>query len=238
LLGWNMEYKATPLEIKAEGDLGVVEGLYSIFGNQDDGGDVMHKGAFTKTIQERANRVKVFFMHLWDRLIAPPPEILNETDAGLFAKFNLVLDSFWGNEAWTLIKAGALTEGSIGYEAVKFDYGEKGIRNLREVKLFEISPVPLGMNPLTAIRAVKAGALPDEQHLGVVTGILEEIKAGRMLVTADTADLRQIKSAFDALSDAINDKLVAAEPVIDHSALLAARFRMAELAMYQLELSH
>ena len=233
-----MEYKSTPLEIKAEGDLGIVEGLFSVFGNVDEGGDIIHKGAFTKTIQERGSRIKVFFMHLWDRLIAPPPEVLTETDAGLFARFKLVLDSFWGKEAWTLIKAGALTEGSIGYEAVKFDFGDNGIRNLRENKLFELSPVPLGMNPLTALRAVKAGALPDNQHLDVITGILEEIKAGRMLVTADPADLRNVKDAFDALSDAINDKLVAANPVPDQSALLAARFRMAELAMYQLELSH
>jgi len=229
-----MEYKATPLEIKAEGDQGVVSGHYSIFGNVDEGEDRMHPGAFAKTIQERGNRVKVFFMHLWDRLIAPPPDILKEDSAGLFAQFKLVLDSFWGREAWTLIKAGALAEGSIGYEPVKFDFDDKGVRNLREVKLFEISPVPLGMNPATAIRAIKAGALPDNQHLGVITGILEEIKAGRMLVTADPADLRNVKDAFDALSGAINDKLVAAEPVIDHSALLAARFRMADLAVRRL----
>ena len=138
-----LEYKSAPLEIKADGDAGVVEGLFSIFGNVDDGGDITHKGAFSKTISERGNRVKVFFMHIWDRLIAPPPEILKETEAGLFAKMTLVLDSFWGKEAWTLIKAGAMTEGSFGFEPVKFDYGEDGVRNLREVKLFEISPVPL-----------------------------------------------------------------------------------------------
>ena len=85
-----MEYKATPLEIKAEGDEGVVAGLFSVFGNVDDGGDIIHKGAFTKTLQERANRIKVFFMHLWDRLIAPPPEVIKETEAGLFTQFKLV----------------------------------------------------------------------------------------------------------------------------------------------------
>ena len=229
-----MEYKAAPLEIKADGDEGVVEGLFSVFGNIDDGGDIIHRGAFTKTLQERANRVKVFFMHIWDRLIAPPPDTLSETEAGLFASFRLVLDSFWGREAWALIKGGALTEGSIGFEAVKFDYGEQSVRNLREVKLYEISPVPLGMNPMTAIRAVKAGALPDDQHLEIVTGILDEIQAGRMLVTADTKQLTQVRDTFAALADAINEKLVAAEPVVDHSALLVARLRMAEHAMHRL----
>jgi hypothetical protein len=70
-----------------------------------------------------------------------------------------------------------LTEASFGYEPTKFDFTEptdqgqlgaedamgptgKGmIRNLREVKLYEISPVPLGMNALTQIRAVKAAVI-------------------------------------------------------------------------------
>ena len=230
-----MEYKSTPLEIKADGDEGVVAGYYSVFANVDDGGDITHRGAFTKTIQERGSRVKVFFMHLWDRLIAPPPDILKEDDHGLFAQFKLVLSSFWGREAWELIKANAMSEGSFGFEAVKFDYSDAGIRNLRELKLFEISPVPLGMNPLTAIHAIKAGALPDEQHLDIITGILDEIKAGRMLVTADTKQLTQVRDSFTALADTLNEKLQAAEPVVaDHSALLVARYRMAEIAMRQL----
>ena len=127
-----------------------------------------------------------------------------------------------------------MTEGSYGYEAIKFDYGEKGERNLRENKLYEISPTPLGMNPLTALRAVKAGVIPQAQHLDIITGILEEIQAGRMLVTADPKQLTTVRDTFSALADAINEKLVAAEPVVDHSPLLVARLRMAEHAMYQL----
>lgn len=233
-----MEYKSTPLEIKAEGDEGVVAGMFSIFGNVDDGGDIIHKGAFTKTIQQRGNRVKVFYMHLWDRLIAPPPDVLKETDTGLFAQLNLVLDSFWGKEAWTLIKAGALTEGSIGYESMpaRVDFDDDGNRNLREVKLFEISPVPLGMNPLTAIRAIKAGELPSESHLSVITGILDEIQEGRMFVTVEPKELIPVRDTLAALADTINEKLSAAAPVPDPSALLAARYRMVKLAVHRLTL--
>lgn len=231
-----MEYKSVSQEIKAEGDEGVVSGHYSIFGNVDDGEDRMHPGAFAKTIKERSKRVKVFFGHDWGKLIAPPPEVLQEDSTGLFAKYNIVLKSFWGREAWELIKAGAMTEGSFGFEAVKFDYDEKGVRDLREVKLFEISPVPLGMNPLTSIRAIKSGAIPQAQHLEIITGILEEIQAGRMLVTADTKQLTEVRDTLCALADALNEKLVAAEPVIDHSPLLAARYRMVKLAMRRLSI--
>jgi len=231
-----MEYKSVPTEVKAEGDEGVVSGHYSIFGNVDDGEDRMHPGAFTKTIQERSGRVKVFFGHDWGKLIAPPPSVLQEDSKGLFATYDLVLDSFWGSEAWALIKSGAMTEGSFGFEPVKFDYDEKGVRDLREVKLHEISPVPLGMNPLTSIRAIKSGAIPPDQHLDVITGILDEIQAGRMLVTADTKQLAEVRDTMCALADAINEKLVAAEPVPDHSALLAARYRMVNLAMQGLSI--
>lgn len=150
-----MEYKIFGAEFKAQGDKGEYEGYFSVFGNVDDGGDVIHPGAFKKTIQERGKRVKVFYAHDWLKLIGPPPDVLMEDSRGLFARGRLTLESFWGREVWALMKDRALTEGSIGYEAVKFDYDESGIRNLREVKLYEISPVPLGMNALTELRAIK-----------------------------------------------------------------------------------
>lgn len=158
-----MEYKIFGAEFKAQGDKGEYEGYFSIFGNVDDGGDVVHPGAFAKTIQERGRRIKVFYAHDWSKLIGPPPEVLREDTRGLYAKGRLTLESFWGREAWALMKDGALTEGSIGYETVagKIEVDENGVRHLREVKLYEISPVPLGMNALTELRAVKGvqGAL-------------------------------------------------------------------------------
>ncbi len=158
-----MEFKACPIEFKATGDKGEYEGHFSIFGNLDDGGDVMHEGAFTKTIAERAPRVKVFYMHDWSKLIGPAPDTLKEDTLGLLAAGRLTLGSFWGNETWQLMKDNALNEGSIGYEAVKWEMESVPngwpIRHLREVKLYEISPVPLGMNALTQIRSVKAAML-------------------------------------------------------------------------------
>lgn len=155
----DLEYKVAPTEFKAAGDKGEYEGHFSIFSNIDDGGDIMWPGAFSKTLAENSRRVKVFYAHDWEKLIGPAPEVLQEDARGLFAKGRLTLDSFWGKEVWALMKDGALTEGSIGYWAVKYDFADEGrIRNLREVKLVEVSPVPLGMNALTSIRAVKAAA--------------------------------------------------------------------------------
>lgn len=155
-----LEYKVAPTEFKATGDAGQYEGHFAVFDNMDDGCDVSHPGMFLKTIAERGPRVKVFYAHDWMKLIGPAPDMLTEDSMGLLAKGRLTLDSFWGKEAWALMKDGALNEGSFGYEAVKFDFetlpNNIMVRNLREVKLYEISPVPLGMNALTQIRAVKA----------------------------------------------------------------------------------
>lgn len=170
-----LQYRAYPAEFKAAGDKGIYEGYFSIFGNQDDGGDVMLAGAFAKTIAERAQRIKVFFGHDWSKLIGPPPDVLEEDSKGLYAKGRLTLGSFWGNEAWQLMKDGALREGSIGYETLVADWDPRGVRFLKEVKLYEISPVPLGMNPLTEIQAVKMFRTADASTIEL---LLTSIKAG------------------------------------------------------------
>lgn len=228
-----MEYKTTPLELKAGEEDGQYAGHFSIFGNIDDGDDIMHVGAFAKTVAERRNRIKVFYAHDWEKLIGPPPAELREDDIGLFARGRLTLGSFWGREANALMRDGALTEGSIGFETVKFDYGESGVRNLREVKLYEISPVPLGMNPLTSIRAVKSGRIGEPEFLQALTAITGAIADGRFLVSAERNQLLTVKGHVDALAETVAEKLAAAEPdrTTDHSALLQLRLRAAEVAL-------
>lgn len=228
-----MEYKTASTEFKAAGDAGEYEGYFSVFGNVDDGGDIIQPGAFAKTIQERGNRIKVFFGHDWTKLIGPPPAVLQEDTRGLYAKGRLTLKAFWGNEAWELMKDGALTEGSIGYETVKAD-STGGARNLREVKLYEISPVPLGMNPLTAIRAVKSGAIGPDAAIEALITISEEIKAGRVLSSASIEKVRHAHSALEAALEALSALLTAAEPEPQkgrHLALLNLRLRAVELAL-------
>lgn len=189
-----LQYKAYPVEFKA-GDKGIYEGYFSIFGNQDDGGDVMMAGAFAKTIAERAARIKVFFGHDWSKLIGPPPDVLQEDSKGLYAKGRLTLGSFWGNEAWQLMKDGALKEGSIGFENMVSDWDQRGVRFLKEVKLYEISPVPLGMNSLTEVQAVKMFRSADDSTLAM---LLAAIKAG---ARHSNKDNKLIQAVHDAAAD-------------------------------------
>lgn len=256
-----MEYKAFQVEFKATGDKGEYEGHFSVFGNIDDGLDVMHEGAFAKTIAERGKRVKVFYAHDWMKLIGPAPDVLKEDAIGLFAQGRLTLESFWGKEVWALMKDNALNEGSIGYLPVKYDYevpeGKtewERVRHLREVMLYEISPVPLGMNALSSVQALKAALAPSlsQGERGIrgsedpvawwaekAAAVARELSALKD-VAVTPENKTKVASAAAEMRRALDDvqNLTAAEepqPKMVHSSLLVKRLRAAELALAQLK---
>lgn len=167
-----METKSfTSKVVEIEGEDGrTVTGLSAIIGVVDAGNDLIFKGAFTKTIQDRAARVK----HLWQHDMTKPPiasivhleevgakglpkelrEAYPDATGGLLVK-RRYLETPRANEVLAGLKADppAITEMSFGYDAVKFDFKEieEGvlIRNLREIRLWDTSDVNWGMNEAT-----------------------------------------------------------------------------------------
>lgn len=138
---------------------GIFSGYAAVFGNVDSGGDVIEPGAFTKTIAENAERVKILSGH---NDCLPPigkPLELREDSVGLYIKAK-ISDTSMGRDIKALLKDGVLTELSIGYDPVTFDYGEDGIRHLREVKLWEVSVVTWAMNEEAVITGYKAADVP------------------------------------------------------------------------------
>ncbi len=161
---------------------GIIEAIVSVFGIVDDGDDIIHPGAFAKTLAERAGRVKVLNSHNnWDLMavIGKPMEmrevgreelpahILTEypsATGGLWTKTQYLLDTQAGAEVFKRIASEAVSEYSIGFDIVgKADYSKvevdgqpRTVRNIREIRLWEYSPVVWGMNPATATVAVKS----------------------------------------------------------------------------------
>lgn len=213
------EYMARPCEFKAVGDKGEYEGHFSIFGNIDSYQDIVEPGAFKKTIAERGKRVKVFLGHDWGKLIGPPPFELKEDSVGLFAAGRLTLESFWGHEAWVLMKDGALAEGSFGFRAIQYDYDDADIRHLREVRLYEISPVPLGANPLTSVQAIKA-ALAGGVAIGEERREMGE--GARAVLEAVTAPLLSLKGGDPDLGTLQSVLLATLSQVEERNALITA----------------
>ena len=65
---------------------GEFSGYAAVFDTVDDGGDVIEKGAFTKTIAENFDRIKILSQHQdFDLPIGKPLE-LREDDKGLFIR--------------------------------------------------------------------------------------------------------------------------------------------------------
>ncbi len=149
-------------EIKAENSKGIFTGYGSIFGNEDQGNDVMQKGAFTKSLVNRpVSKVKMLYQHKTDEPIGVFTDMY-EDSKGLFVKGQLAMGTQKGREAYELLKMGALDGMSIGFRAdpEKQGYNEnkRGVRTLKEVDLMEISLVTFPMNESALIETVKGNA--------------------------------------------------------------------------------
>ena len=145
-------------EIKAESDDGTFEGYGSVFNNTDLGNDIIKKGAFQKSLDQRGEKgVKLLYQHKSDMPIGVFDEI-REDSHGLYVKGRLALKTQAGQEAYELLKMGALDGLSIGFrvnpKAVSYDK-RKNQRTIKEVDLMEISLVTFPMNPKATVRQVK-----------------------------------------------------------------------------------
>lgn len=154
------EYKTVPFTVKVLDYEGrTIEGYAAVFGNIDQGGDIIHRGAFAKTLAERGNQVKFLWQHDAGEPLGRPIE-LHEDDNGLYIKA-VVSDTARGRDALALLRDGAIDGMSIGYDAIQggTDYSKENgapVRNLREVRLWEFSLVTFPMNERAAVTALKA----------------------------------------------------------------------------------
>ena len=97
-------------------EYGYFEGYGSVFGNTDLGNDVIQKGAFRESPKNRETKeVKLLYQHKSDMPIGVFDEIV-EDDHGLVVKGRLALKTQAGQEAYELLKMGALDGLSIGFK--------------------------------------------------------------------------------------------------------------------------
>jgi hypothetical protein len=158
---------------------GIIEAYVSIMGIADDSwmNDIIEMGAFKKTIQERgpagSNKIRVLWVHGIQEVIGLPlvieehgreklPDLVKnkfpQAIGGLFTRTQIVMDVQRGREAFALYKSGAMDEWSIGFNAMDSWLEKRDkvtYRHLREIRLWEYSPVPWGANPGTTTVSVR-----------------------------------------------------------------------------------
>lgn len=147
--------------------VGIIEGLASTY-ELDRGDDIIVPGAFAKTLNRHSAEgrpVRMLLQHQNGELIGGfPIEFAKETPEGLFVRGEINLEVQRGREAYALAKQDVLTDMSIGFsipsrEAVDYQReGDRVLRLIKEVELWEISLVSEPMNPGARVQSVKSAA--------------------------------------------------------------------------------
>jgi HK97 family phage prohead protease len=192
-----VEIKNTKFELKASGE-NYFEGYASVFNNIDSHDDIIEAGAFTKTIKENKNRIKILWQHDMKEPIGLP-EVMEEDSKGLYVKGKISMTDT-GRKALTLIQDGVITEMSIGFDIVKKDYrkvNNKDVRVLKEIKLWEFSPVTFASNNLAKIVKLNQmiESVGNERHL--IEQAIETLKTLLIEpteVTQKTEEQKEIES--------------------------------------------
>ena len=173
------QHKAVKFNLESSDEnTGEFSGYAAVFGNLDDGNDIIEKGAFAKTIAADLDRIKILALHNSSWLPVGKPLELREDEHGLFI-WGKISDTSMGRDVMTLLRDGVLGELSIGYDAVDFEWdGDSGIRHLKEIKLWEVSIVTWAMNDQATIDEVKSMA--EALKAEAASGKLTEAKANNL----------------------------------------------------------
>lgn len=159
-----MQKMTVPFQIKAvneeDPNFFYFEGYASTFGNVDEGGDRVVSGAFTKTLASwaaKSKKLPVLWQHKTDMPLGIFTEMFEDSN-GLFVKGCLPKsDTFVSGRVIPQMKTGTISDMSIGYYAIDFDYAEGGrIRNLKQLELCETSLVTMPMNTRANVTSMKS----------------------------------------------------------------------------------
>ena len=204
-----------------DADAGTIEGYASVWDVVDLQGDIVVRGAFTKTVRERGDRVPILVRHAAAGGDVPDAigvtVELREDEHGLFFRGKF-LNSERAQEVRRqiagLLAAGARIGASIGYRVVRDGYdASRKARVLEEVKLEEITITlnPANTSALVTRAKSSTGASADDPARRAA--VLDE---ARRYVT----NVVHAKKGEDAMSqtnqeDARQRAIVAARALLD-----------------------
>ena len=178
------EHMTVPVEWKAaaRGDPGELEGYASVFGNVDQGGDVVLPGAFKKTLADwsfsRQPMPLIADHDLSTEGVIGSVKQAKEDGVGLWVRAGFSSDAKAQSIRTKMIE-GHLKGMSFTYETIKHYMGQvagKSARFLQEVRLFEATVTPFPMNALAmasakaAMTSASINDLPDSAFAYIEPG--------------------------------------------------------------------
>lgn len=161
-----------PMEFKAEGDTRKFTAYGNVKHNRDHANDVTMDGAYTKSIEkhkQQGTNPRLLWSHNPFELPVGKIHHMEEDSKGLLFTGQLS-DTEKGRDIYTLAKDGALDSFSIGYNVVNERYnGEKGVNELIELDIGEISFVNFACNEKSTLQDIKSrltqDSLPSKREL-------------------------------------------------------------------------
>jgi len=207
-----MQIQYKTLAFKSAGTDGLAanefSGYASTFGNVDEDGDIIERGAFSLTLPEFLKTGLILWQHQMRVPIGKPVEAY-EDEKGLFVK-GRISDTADGRDCLTLMRDGVIKKLSIGYRVEAYTMLSKeqgiarmgeaaynaalaslpwwsdGLRLITQIKLYEYSPVSIPANGLADILGVKSagGRLPETER--EFEGFLRDAGFPRKAATALT----------------------------------------------------
>jgi len=206
-------YKSTQIGelLDADTAAGVVKGYGSVFGNVDSDGDIINKGAYKKTIHENGQRVKYLYQHDMDKPLGKMVH-LEEDDKGLIFEAHIPKTQL-GKDVIELMKAGVITENSVGILPIQKEMGHDGYRHLNEVKLFEVSAVTLAANDQAMIMDVKGNIDPEKiaKRYDKIAQLIRKGEISDDLGFALEAEILKLKSIYVNVTQPTNIEVT--EPI-------------------------
>ena len=153
-----MNNESKNIDIELKDDSGQVEAVFSIFNSLDSDGDVVMPGAVKSGFKN--NQVPMVWSHKWDMPIGKGT-INQDNDKAVF-KGEFFMDTESGKEAYNLVKnMGDMQQWSFGYkvndsEFAKAEGQDSDARYLKDLTVYEVSPVLVGANQDTYTLAIKS----------------------------------------------------------------------------------
>ena len=156
-----MNNESKNIDIELKDDSGQVEAVFSIFNSLDSDGDVVMPGAVKSGFKN--NQVPMVWSHKWDMPIGKGT-IAQDDNKAIF-KGEFFMDTESGKEAYNLVKnMGDMQQWSFGYKVNDSDFAkaedkdgeETNARYLKDLTVYEVSPVLVGANQDTYTLAIKS----------------------------------------------------------------------------------
>jgi hypothetical protein len=174
-------------ELKSVADNGTFEGIASAYGIEDLDGDVIDKGAFTKTISENPT-VRILWQHQQTVVIGSGE--VSEWQGKIRIKGQLDMEDPDAVKAHRKMKLKLITGLSIGFQTVKSTWEEvesRMVRHIGELKLWEVSVVTFPALPMAQVTRTKSAEAERIARLESQVSALQAAAASGGSTTAEAA---------------------------------------------------